>query len=369
MYRVLSIGENWLGSNSRAAAQALRRLGCDVLEIDQRMYFPSVKLLTSRVVARLLRPLLIKELNNDILSLAENFQPDFLFAFKGMFVTADTLRSLRRRGISLYNFFPDTSAFTHGKMLIAALPEYDCIFHTKFFWFDDASKRLKLRAGHFLPHGYNPEVHRPIQLNARDMAEYGCDVSFIAVHSGYKEDILDRLLSLRPQLNLRIWGNGWTERCRSQRLSRCILGYGLLSERFSRAIQAAKINLAIMNGPRPGASSGDLTTSRTYAIPASGGFMLHQRNHEVLELYRENEEIACFESVEELAEKIDYFLANPEERKAIARAGHERCVPAYSYDNRMAQILRWHREHFGGGAVSIPADGVEGLPSLQERAS
>lgn len=345
MYRVLSIGENWLGSNSRAAAQALRRLGCDVLEIDQRMYFPSVKMFTSRAVARLLRPLLIKELNNDILSLAENFQPDFLFAFKGAYVMAETLRSLRRRGISLYNFYPDTSAFNQGKTLTEALPEYDCIFHTKFFWFDDASKRLNLRAGCFLPHGYNPEVHRPIQLNARDIADYGCDVSFIAVHSAYKEQILDKLLSLRPELDLSIWGNGWTDRCRSERVRKRVKGYALTSERFSRAIQAAKIDLAIMNGIVSGASSGDLTTSRTYAIPASGGFMLHQRNHEVLELYRENEEIACFESAEELAEKIDYFLAHPEERKAIARAGHERCVPAYSYDNRMAQVLRWHREH------------------------
>ena len=70
--------------------------------------------------------------------------------------------------------------------------------------------------------------------------------------------------------------------------------------------------------------------------------MLHERSREVLELYQEGREVACFESVPELAEKIDYYLAHREEREAIAHAGHARCVPAYSYDNRVAEILRWH---------------------------
>jgi spore maturation protein CgeB len=62
----------------------------------------------------------------------------------------------------------------------------------------------------------------------------------------------------------------------------------------------------------------------------------------VLELYYEGKEVACFASVEELAFKIEYYLAHPEERDAISHAGHIRCVPAYSYDQRMKEILRYH---------------------------
>ena len=64
--------------------------------------------------------------------------------------------------------------------------------------------------------------------------------------------------------------------------------------------------------------------------------------------YQEGKEVACFGSVEELADKIQHYLAHPEERDAIARAGHARCVPAYSYDNRIKEILRYHE-----GASSI----------------
>ena len=70
--------------------------------------------------------------------------------------------------------------------------------------------------------------------------------------------------------------------------------------------------------------------------------MLHERNSEVMDLYHDNEEMACFDSIEELAEKIDYYLAHPIERASVARAGHARCVPAYSYDDRMDKMVRSH---------------------------
>ena len=70
--------------------------------------------------------------------------------------------------------------------------------------------------------------------------------------------------------------------------------------------------------------------------------MLHERTAEVQELFVEDREFACFGSIDELAEKIEYYLARSDERLAIARRGHLRCVPAYSYDVRMAEMLRWH---------------------------
>jgi hypothetical protein len=287
---------------------------------------------------------MVDEFNRNILAEAKRFRPDIFIAFKGNYIEPETLQHLRKAGITLYNYYPDTSAFSHGKWLARSLPEYDCIFYTKPFWYGDVIKRIPLKSGVFLPHGYSPELHRPVVLDAVDRSDCGCDVSFIAAHMPHKEQILSGLISLRPDLDLRIWGWRWAERCQTAALRRCIMGYPILGEACVRAIIASRINLAIMSGRVAGASSGDLTTSRTYTIPASGGFMLHERNPEVLELYREGQEIECFDTVEELAEKIDYYLAHPEERERIAKAGHARCVPAYSYDNRMAELMRCHFE-------------------------
>jgi spore maturation protein CgeB len=354
MLRILFSGENWYGSNARSCAEALRRLGCQVLDIDCQTFIPQVSQLTSRAVRRLLWFRLVAEFNDHILRIAESFRPDMFVAFKGNYIHADTLKSLCNRKIPLYNYFPDTSAFNHGGWLPKSLPQYDCVFYTKPFWYTDVIKRIRLKAAVFLPHGYDPELHRTAELDARDITDYGCDVSFIAItYSRYKEKILDGLIRLRPNLDLHVWGGGWASRVKSLELRKYIKGFLLPGELYTRAIQAARINLAIMNGPVNGSSSGDLTTSRTYTIPASGGFMLHERNAEVLELYTENKEMACFDSVEELAEKIDYYLAHVVQRNNIARAGHARCVPTYSYDNRMAEILRWHFKQCGLGSPQV----------------
>ena len=53
MLRILFIGDNWYGSNARSCAEAFRRLGCDVLDIDNQTFIPHASLFTSRVARRL----------------------------------------------------------------------------------------------------------------------------------------------------------------------------------------------------------------------------------------------------------------------------------------------------------------------------
>ena len=351
MPRILFTGSNWYGSNARSCADSLRRLGCDVLDIDESVYFPPLLSLPGKIGVRLVRDRLVAEFNQAILNIAAHFPHDVFLAFKGTYLLPETLRAIRQSGVSLYNYYPDTSAFSHGKWLPRSLPEYDCVFYTKPFWYADVAKRIPLKDGCFVPHGYDPMLHRSFPLNSRDLADYSCDVSLIATYMPHKEQVVADLARLRPQLDLRIWGNRWSEHCKEPALQRCVQGFALHGERYARAMCATRINLAIMGGKVEGASSGDFTTNRTYTIPASGSFMLHERNDEVLGLYREGVEIECFDSAKELAEKIDYYLAHPEERRQIALAGHLRCVPAYSYDRRMADVLRWHNEHRATGAA------------------
>lgn len=347
--RILFLGENWYGSCARACSYALRRLGCDVMDIDGQTVFPQWRHKSCRAALRLFEGRLIREYNDLILDAASVFAPDLVLAFKGRPVEARTLRHLRAHGMALYNYYPDTSAFAHGALLETSLPEYDCIFYTKPFWLRDVCERISLRESVFLPHGYDPEVHYSWDLDEKDIRQYGCDASLIATYTPHKESILDGLVTVMPKIDLQIWGNQWKDRCRSPKLKKYIRGAPLIGSSYAKALRAVRINLAIMSGVVPGASQGDETTTRTYEIPACGGFMLHERSEEVLTLFEEGEEMACFGSVSELAEKIDYYLSHPGERETIARAGYARCVPAYSYDRRMAEILRWHEAKHGAG--------------------
>src|SRR5438477_3854900 len=114
MLRILFVGENWFGSCARACCYALRRLGCDVRDFDAHTFFPRLRMKSSRAVLRLVAPRLMREYNQELLEAAQHFQPDFLLAFKGTYITPLTLQKLRGRGIPLYNYYPDRMLLARG---------------------------------------------------------------------------------------------------------------------------------------------------------------------------------------------------------------------------------------------------------------
>lgn len=348
---VLYLGEMWLGSCARACFAALRDLGCNIFALDEATYIPRGRSLRMRLLARALRGEFIREYNNEIIRAAKQFKPDMLLGFKSPYVLPRTLITLRQMGIPSYNYYPDRVKLAQGSLIAKALPEYDCLFDTKQYWDGDTAQWLHVRNRVFVPHGYDSELHRPINFDSRSTERYSCDVGFIGAWSPRKQPILERLVELRPDIDLHIRGDRWQN---SPKLARFVRGEAIFGEQYIRAIQATGINLGIMGITD---AVRDETTTRTYEIPACGGFMLHERTLEVLELFEEDKEMACFGSVEELAEKIDYYLAHPEEREAIAAAGCRRCVPAYSYTERVRRIVEWHIEHHGlpSTASSRPA--------------
>ena len=281
-----------------------------------------------------------------VLDEVEVFRPDCVLVFKGNGVSPALLRDLRARGLCLVNFYPDVSFLCHGKDVREGLALYHHIFTTKSFGIADMQRILGLESAEFLPHGFDPDIHRPLCVRPDDMEALGADASFIGTWSPKKEAMLASLAAVSPHIRLRIWGSQW-EKATAPQIRGVVGGRHLLGDTYPLAIGASRINIAILSEQREGASSGDLTTSRTFHIPASGGFMLHERTHELLQFYDEGKEVACFGSAEELVEKTRYYLDNEEEREAIRLAGHRRCVAENSLDGRATRIVQWFREQHG----------------------
>lgn len=76
--------------------------------------------------------------------------------------------------------------------------------------------------------------------------------------------------------------------------------------------------------------------------------MLAQRTQEQLRFFQEGVEAAYFDDVEELREKIEYYLAHEDEREAIAKAGYEKVTKeGHSYVDRMRRVLEVYQEMAG----------------------
>ncbi len=294
-----------------------------------------------RALGKAARVASVREFNDEILRQAAHVPMEFFLAFKGAFVMAATLRKLRDAGTRTYLFYPDVSFRAHGPWLPEALPEYDWIFSAKRFGLTDLRAQLGVTSASLLLHGYDPDLHRPVSLSHFDRERYGCDVSFIGTWSPKKEAVLAALARARPSLRMRIWGEQWN-RSEAVELADLIAGHEVIGEEYVRAIAASTINLGILSERRTGASDDDQITSRTFHIPACGGFMLHERTEELGLLLTENEEVACYGDANELVRKIDLFLESGIHRQAITDSGGRTVRAHHSWDARIRDILAHH---------------------------
>lgn len=345
--RILAVAETWQGSNAYAFLRAFRRAGHSVSVLADEWFAASGwQSWPMKAARRLLWPMILREATDAAIREAENFRPHLFFVFKGIMVSPEAIRAVQDRGGVAINFWPDTSFVDHGKTASYALPCYDWIFTTKTFGPADLHARFGIESASFLPHGFDPETHRPTARDAHDAALYGCDASFIGTWSPKKEKLLGALADAMPDLDLKIWGSQWVRagaRIRSRPSGRPVFG-----AEYAKAIGASKINIAILFEGNANAASGDRLTSRSFHIPASGGFMLHERSDEIAAHFREDRDCAMFGSAEELADKVRFYLAHDAARQRIAEAGRARALSSgYSVDDRARTVIAKARALLG----------------------
>lgn len=78
---------------------------------------------------------------------------------------------------------------------------------------------------------------------------------------------------------------------------------------------------------------------RAFDIMGNGGFLLSNYQEDFLENFTPGVDFVYYESEEDLLQKIDYYLAHEEERRAIAKNGHDKVAKAHTYRDRVREML------------------------------
>jgi hypothetical protein len=320
--------------HERACATALRSLGHQVEELYWAPRFRSVlgigkdefRSFNARLQNKLIEGPIVRRYNADLLALCEQTGPDVFLAYRGTHVLPSTLRNMRAKRVSINNddpFSPGASAL-HWRRFRAGLPEYDTNFVYRHRNLDDY-RAAGARNVHLLRSFYIPARNYPMDIPQ----EY--DVVF-AGH--FEPDGRDAVLArvLDEGIDLRIFGPEWES---SPLVNRIPMPEYLDGERYNRVLNASKIVLSFLS-----TLNRDTYTRRCFEVPASGAFLLSQYSDDLASLFEEGREIAFFRNAGELVEKIRYYLAHDEERRAIARAGHERVrKDGHDVTGRMRQML------------------------------
>lgn len=356
-YTILAPGfAKWWGSDARALGQALRRLGHSLIDLDEEDYVSwRAQGVGSKLVRRLFGSIWIDDYNRAVLRQKDSSGFDFVLVFKGNLVKEETLRQLSAAGKPIYNFYPDVSFSDHGPNIPASLKHYDVVFTTKSYHGGREVKQFGIRRLEHVRHGFDPEVHRPLSLSAEIVGRYQCDVSFVGCWSREKEERLLYLLRNAGQLRVMVFGLGW--RYASQEFRERLgdnLRPGVFGDELAMVYQASRINLGLLSSSQRDSSLRDQTTARTFQIPATASFMLHEDTPEVRELFADGKEVMLFSSNEEMVEKIVRAIASPELRRAVSRAGYQRCqLEPYDYQSAATDIIRVYEESKPG--ISSPS--------------
>ena len=183
---------------------------------------------------------------------------------------------------------------------------------------------------------YIPESNRPVELAAADRGKYDCDVVFVGHYEddgrvAYLEEIV------RRGWKLRIFGPEWAGVTAS---SPWLAPLGpvrpVWGEDYNKALCGAKIALCFFSK-----LNRDTYTRRCFEIPAAGTLMLSQFGADVAAFYTQGVEADFFSDVDEMARKIERYLADDGLRAAVAAAGCRR-VRADGHDvvSRMRVLVQ-----------------------------
>ena len=180
---------------------------------------------------------------------------------------------------------------------------------------------------------YDPQFHRPVQLNREDILKYQSAVGFVGTYENNREDYIAYLI--QNNIPVSITGDGWPKGKKWDIIKPFYKGPSVYGEAYIKTINGMDIALHFLrHGNR------DEQDSRTFEIPACGVFMLAERSVVHESLFKEGKESAFFTAKEQLLEKVKYYLQHEEERKAIAATGFARCKQSgYSHEERLTQVL------------------------------
>jgi hypothetical protein len=89
---------------------------------------------------------------------------------------------------------------------------------------------------------------------------------------------------------------------------------------------------------------------RLYEATGVGALLITDRKDNLGELFEVGKEVVAYSCPEEAAEMIRYYIAHPEEARAIARAGQARTLRDHTYQRRMEELVPVLERYLAGGA-------------------
>ena len=330
----------------RYVAAALRRNG-HIVEIFEAPEFNSsyealknLKVTTDRL--DYLQNSFLNVVSQSVLAKVETFEPDLVLAMAQAPLNHQALKRLRRDGVTTAMWFvEDYRLFTYWK---AFAPFYDIFAVIQKEPFFEELAAVGQENALYLPLAAQPDFHGPKELSPVEQRKFGSDVSFMG--AGYP----NRRVAFKElaHLDFKIWGTEWEGDHVLEPLVQ-MQGARVSPEECVKIFNATAVNLNLHSSVNAQelVSKGDFINPRTFELASCGAFQLVDRRGLMADAF-EDDELATFESMDDLKQKIEYFLNRPEERAEYAERGRARVLRDHTYTARMQTLIEFTAQRIEG---------------------
>ena len=276
----------------------------------------------------------VAQMRRDLLATARETSPDVAFfcLFEDELDAATIEGVAREGGCPTVNWFADDHwRFDDFTRHIA--PSFTLAVTT------DADSLPKYRAAgiervHLSQWACNRHAYRKVS----DELEH--EITFVGQPHGNREETIERLR--RAGHEVECWGHGWPAGRLSHDEMVRVFGTSRINLNLSNSSSPPRTPRALLGrllgrgpkGPRPAQIKG-----RNFEVPGCGGFLLTERVPHLERYFELDREVAVYDGVDELVERVGYWLDHPDERAAVADAGYRRVLAEHTYDHRFAEIF------------------------------
>jgi spore maturation protein CgeB len=264
------------------------------------------------------------QLNAHLLKTVQRYTPEVvLFVLLNYEIWIETLDALRRRcDAVLLNWAPDDSwKYEQSSRFLA--PHFDVHATT---YRKTLLKAKQEGLGNVVLTQWAASTEALTKPASAENCRY--QVSFVGTAYGNRRKWIKNLAS--RGISVECFGSGWNRGpVRSEEIPE-IIRNSIISLNF------ADSGLHIKR-LRPYRSR--QIKARVFEVAGAGGMLMTQVAPGLDEFFLPNKEIVVFEDVDDLADKIGYYLTHPAERDSIAQAGYERARGEHTYEHRFRRLF------------------------------
>jgi spore maturation protein CgeB len=271
----------------------------------------------------------------------------FFSYFYDACVLPETIDEIKAMGIKTVNWYCNGAHQLHLVQEIS--PHYDwCLVPEKIRLNDYVQMGARPI---YSQEAANPNIYKPYDL----AKEY--DVTFVGQAYGDRPYYVQQLY--QQGIDIRVWGSGWKKYGNQNfsfkkkvksffkpnkyiALNNSIIGDILPDEELVKLFSRSKINLGFSTCGSTHKNEERIVQVRLrdFEAPMSGGFYMVEFMEELTEFYEIGKEIVCYDCIEDLIEKVKYYLKHDSEREAIRIAGYERCLRDHTWHKRFQNAFK-----------------------------